>query len=202
MQETKTVIRNRWEAAAPGWAKWEHVLALGFKDATETMLDMAKVCPGMNVLDVACGAGSTSMQAAERVGTTGRVVSSDISATMLEHVRQRASSLGVANIETLECAADDINVGSDRFDAAISRLGLMLFPEPINSGAAIRNVLKPGARFVPLVFTTPPNNPFMLEPMQILLRHAGKKPPPPGGPGIFALGAPGILQATLERSYE
>jgi len=200
MQETKTDIQNRWEAAAPGWAKWEHVLALGFKDATETMLDMAKVCPGMNVLDVACGAGSTSLQAAERVGVTGRIVSSDISATMLEHVRQRASSRGIKNIETLECAAEDISVGSDRFDAAISRLGLMLFPEPINSGAAIRNALKPGARFVPLVFTTAPNNPFMSESMQILLRHANKEPPPPGGPGIFALGVPGTLQATLEKS--
>ena len=40
----------------------------------------------------------------------------------------------------------------------------------------------------------------MTESMQILLRHANKEPPPPGGPGIFALGAPGTLQSTLEKS--
>jgi hypothetical protein len=36
--------------------------------------------------------------------------------------------------------------------------------------------------------------------MQILLRHAGKEPPPPGGPGIFALGSPGLLQSKLVES--
>jgi ubiquinone/menaquinone biosynthesis C-methylase UbiE len=200
MPEDKSEIRKRWESAAPGWAKWEHVLAVGFKDATESMLDMADVQPGMAVLDVACGAGSTSLQAAQRVGAGGRVVSSDISATMLDHVRENAMRLGVENIEILECAADNLGARSKIFDAAICRLGLMLFPDPVKSGAAIRNALKPKARFASLVFTTPPNNPFMSGPMQILLRHAGKELPPPGGPGIFALGAQGTLQAALEKS--
>ncbi len=200
MPEEKSEIRNRWESAAPGWAKWEHVLALGFKDATEVMLDSANVQLGMTVLDVACGAGSASLQAAERVGSGGRVVSSDISATMLAHVHENAMKLGVKNIEILECTADDVGVNSGPFDAAICRLGLMLFPDPVNSGAAIKSALKPNALFAPLVFTTPLNNPFMTESMQILLRHADKEPPPPGGPGIFALGAPGTLQSVLEKS--
>jgi len=200
MPEDKSEIRSRWESAAPGWAKWEHVLALGFRDATQTMLELAGIQPGMTVLDVACGAGSASLLTAERVGAGGRVVSCDISATMLDHVRENAMRFGVENIETLESSADDLRAGSDTFDAAICRLGLMLFPEPVKSGAAFRAVLKPGARFAPLVFTTPPNNPFMSGSMQILLRHAGKGPPPPGSPGIFALGAPGTLQATLEKS--
>ena len=200
MPENKTEIRNRWESAAPGWAKWEYVLASGFRGATETMLDIANVQPGMSVLDVACGAGSASVQAAQRVGLDGRVVSSDISATMLDHVRENATRLGVENIETLECAAEDLSADSDPFDAAICRLGLMLFPDPVKSAIALRNALKPGARFAPLVFTTPPKNPFMSGPMQILLRHAGKEPPPPGGPGIFALGSSGLLQSKLVES--
>ena len=178
MPENKSEIRNRWESAAPGWAKWEHVLALGFKDATEAMLDSANVQPGMTVLDIACGAGSASLQAAERVGSGGRVVSSDISATMLAHVHENAMKLGVENIEILECAVDDLGTNSGPFDAAICRLGLMLFPDPVSSGAAIKSALKPSARFAPLVFTTPLNNPFMTESMQILLRHADKEPPP------------------------
>ena len=200
MPENKTEIRNRWESAAPGWAKWEYVLASGFRGATETMLDIAHVQPGMSVLDVACGAGSASVQAAQRVGPDGRVVSSDISATMLDHVRENATRLGVENIETLECAAEDLSADSDPFDAAICRLGLMLFPDPVKSATALRNALKPGARFAPLVFTTPAKNPFMSGPMQILLRHAGKEPPPPGGPGIFALGSSGLLHSKLVES--
>ena len=91
--EDKSELRKRWDSAAPGWAKWEHVLATGLSDATETMLDMAGVQPGMTVLDVACGAGSASLQAAERVGAGGKVVSSDISATMLVQVRENAERL-------------------------------------------------------------------------------------------------------------
>jgi hypothetical protein len=73
-------------------------------------------------------------------------------------------------------------------------LGLMLFPSPREALEAVQCVLKPGARFAALVFTTPANNPFMASPMAILLRHAGKSPPGPGQPGIFALGGEGVLE--------
>jgi ubiquinone/menaquinone biosynthesis C-methylase UbiE len=200
MPENKAEIRNRWESAAPGWAKWEHVLASGLRGATEVMLDMADVRRGMRVLDLACGAGSASMQAAERVGSEGFVVASDISATMLNHVRENATRLGVGNIETLECAVEDLEVGAHLFDAAICRLGLMLFPDPVKASIAVRSVLKPGARFAPLVFTTPSNNLFLSGPMEILLRHAEKESLPPGGPGIFALGASGLLESRMVES--
>lgn len=61
-------------------------------------------------------------------------------------------------------------------------------------------MLKPQARFAGLVFTTPSNNPFMSQPMQILLRHARKEPPPAGKPGIFALGGPGVMEGLLSDS--
>jgi hypothetical protein len=51
-----------------------------------------------------------------------------------------------------------------------------------------------------VVFTTPAANSFMATPMQILLRHAGKAPPRPGQPGIFALGAPGVVEELLAGS--
>ena len=197
---TTTEARKTWESAAPGWAKWEEVLHVGFRGATETMLDMANVRAGTRLLDLACGAGSQSFQAAERVGSQGYIVASDISATMLGHVRERAKQLGVQNIETLECAAEDLDTSAHEFDAAICRLGLMLFPDPKSAATAVRNALAPGGRFAALVFTTPPNNQFMAEPMRILLRCAGKEPPPPGSPGIFALGAPGVLEAKMTES--
>ncbi len=194
---TGTEARKTWESAAPGWAEWENVLADGLRDATDTMLDMAGVGSGMRVLDLACGAGSQSIQAAARVGSDGRVVASDIWATMLSHVRENAKRRGIENIETLESAAEDLPAASDRFDAAICRLGLMLFPDPVGASTAVRNALISGAKFAPLVFTTPSNNPFMSRPMQILLHHAEKEPPSPGQPGIFALGAPGLLESKL-----
>ncbi len=196
----KSGLRDTWESAAPGWAKWERAFSAGLADATEVLLDMAAVAAGMRVLDVACGAGNQTVQAAKRVGPTGNVVASDISATMLDHVRKSAAKAGLHNIDTLERAADDLDDTLAPFDAAISRLGLMLFPSPRAALEAVQRVLKPGARFAALVFTTPAANPFFAESMAILLRHAGKPPPQPHSPGLFALGADGALKTLMAES--
>jgi ubiquinone/menaquinone biosynthesis C-methylase UbiE len=196
----KPELRNTWEKAAPGWAKWEEAFSAGLFEATETLIDMAGIRDGMRVLDVACGAGSQTIQAAKRVGPNGMVVASDISTTMLEHVRKNAAKAGLHNIETMERAADELDETQPSFDAAISRLGLMLFPSPHAALESIQRVLKAGARFAALVFTTPAHNPFMAQTMAILLRHSGKSAPAPGQPGIFALGASGVLENLMTES--
>jgi ubiquinone/menaquinone biosynthesis C-methylase UbiE len=185
----KSELRNTWEKAAPGWAKWEHEFSAGLSAATDTLIDMASIDPGMRVLDLACGAGSQTIHIARRVGPSGSVVACDISATMLDHVRQSAAAADFQNIETLECAADDLDEKLPPFDAAIS--GVL---------KALQRVLRPGARFAALVFTTPDNNPFMSQTMAILLRCAGRSPPKPGQPGIFALGGSGILERLMQDS--
>lgn len=157
-------LRSTWEAAAPGWANWERTFSDGLSGATEALLDMAGVSRGMCVLDLACGAGSQSLQAAKRVGPEGRVVACDISATMLEHVRRNAASAGLGNVETLECAAEDLAAELAVFDAAICRLGLMLFAAPGDALTRLGRVLRPRARMAALVFTTAANNPFMAQP--------------------------------------
>ncbi len=197
---SKSELRTTWDSAAPGWAKWEQQLSAVLKEVTDTLIDSAGVGPGMRVLDVACGAGSQSIQTAKRVGPGGSIVASDISGIMLEHVRQSADREGIENLETLECSAGDLDQGQAPFDASICRLGLMLFPAPSDALQAIGRVLKPGARFAALVFSTPANNQYMAEPMRILLRHAGKQPPAPGQPGIFALGGDGVLETLLKES--
>jgi ubiquinone/menaquinone biosynthesis C-methylase UbiE len=193
----KSALRDTWEAAAPGWAKWEAAFSAGLADATETMIGMAGVEAGMRVLDVACGAGIQTLRLAERVGPAGRVVATDISPRMLEHVRRAAAAAGLGNVETLERPADELEAADGPFDAAISRLGLMLFPAPVEAVRAVRRVLRPGARFAALVFTTPAANPFFSQTMAVLRRHAGSPPPPAGSPGLFALGDDGALAAVL-----
>jgi len=119
---------------------------------------------------------------------------------MLEYVRENARRGAFDNITTIECAAEDLDAAQDPYDAAISRLGLMLFSSPSAALQAVQRVLKPKARFAALVFTAPANNPFAWLPMQILLRHAGKQPPTTGQPGIFALGGDGALERLLRDS--
>jgi predicted methyltransferase len=64
-------IRTQWEGAAPGWARWEATIATWMEPATEAMLAMARVAAGARVLDLASGAGSQTLRAAQRVGPQG-----------------------------------------------------------------------------------------------------------------------------------
>jgi SAM-dependent methyltransferase len=187
-------IQKQWEGAAPGWAKWEETVANWMEPATETMLDMAGVISGARVLDLASGAGSQTLSAARRVGTQGHVVASDISDTMLHHVRENARAAQLGQVTTIVGAAEELDVTAENFDAVICRLGLMLFVEPAKALAAGRRALKPSSKVAVVVFTIPVTNTFVAKPMQILLRHAGKEPPAPGQPGIFSLGAPGVIE--------
>lgn len=196
----KADIRRQWEGAAPGWAKWEATVANWIEPATMAMLAMAQVDRGARVLDLASGAGSQTLSAARRVGAQGHVIANDISETMLQHVQKNARAAGLDNVSTLAGAAEDLDVATESFDAVICRLGLMLFGEPAKALAAARRALRPGGRIAVVVFTTPAANPFMAKPMQILLRHAGKAPPLPGQPGIFALGASGVIERLFTDS--
>lgn len=196
----KAEVQQQWEAAALGWAKWEAIIATWAAPATEAMLDMAGVTSGSKVLDLACGAGSQTLSAARRAGRQGHVVASDISETMLAHTRENARAAGLANISTLRGAAEELEVAPGSFDAVICRLGLMLFAEPAKALVAVRQALKRGGKVAVIVFTTPAANPARAKAMQILLRHAGKAPPPPGRPGLFSLGAPGTIERLLTES--
>lgn len=196
-EPVKEEIRRQWEGAAHGWAKWEGTIDAWMQPATEAMLAMAGVEAGARVLDLASGAGSQALHAARRVGPQGHVVASDIAETMLGYLRDRAQAAGLANVTTLVGAAEDLDVAAESFDAVVCRLGLMLFADPASALATARRALRPGAKVAVVVFTTPDANPFLARPMQILLRHAGKPPPVPGQPGIFSLGAPGVVERLL-----
>lgn len=185
--------RRSWEGAAAGWAKWDALIAGWMPPGTEALMEMAGVAPGRRLLDLACGAGSQTLIAAGRVGQAGSVVASDISRAMLGQVAARAAAAGLANVTTLEGAAEELALEPATFDAAICRLGLMLFAEPGRALAAVRPALKPGGRMAALVFTTAEKNPFMAAPRAIARRLAGMAPPPPDAPGAFTLGGPGTL---------
>ena len=98
-------IRKQWEGAASGWAPWEAAIATWMEPATEAMLAMAGVATGARVLDLACGAGSQTLRAAQSVGAQEHVVASDIADTMLHHVRENARVAGLAQGTPLAGAA-------------------------------------------------------------------------------------------------
>ena len=197
----RQTTRAQWESAAEAWDRWSPLLAEWLGPATDAMLDMAAVRPGARVLDVAAGAGEQTLAAARRVGTDGYVLATDISPSILRFALGAARRAGLANVETLELDGERHDTLPEAsFDAAISRVGLIYFPDRQRALAGIRHALKPGGRFAAVVYSTPERNSFFSLPVGIIRRRAQLPPPLPGQPGPFSLGAEGVLAKTLEQA--
>jgi SAM-dependent methyltransferase len=197
----KATTRNQWDSAAGAWHRWGPTLSAWLGPATEVMFDLAGVATGSRVLDVAAGAGEQTLAAARRVGSNGSVVATDISAAILEHCARDASIAGLTNVETLAVDGEDLSTFPNAsFDAVISRVGLIYFPDRHRALRGMLRVLRSGGRVGAIVYSTPENNGFFSLPVSIIRRHAGLAPPEPGMPGPFSLGSPGVLEKALSAA--
>jgi ubiquinone/menaquinone biosynthesis C-methylase UbiE len=187
-------------AAAAGWSRGAAERAQYLGPITEMMLDLAGLAPGQHVLDVAAGTGEQTLLAARRVGPTGRVVATDISAPMLGIAADSARQRGLSNVETHVTDARQLGFESDSFDAAISRLALMLIPERAKALAEIYRVLRPGGRLAAIVLSSAETNPYTELPMAIARRFTGWSSETLADPGFFALGDPSVLRRAYEQA--
>lgn len=197
----KLTTRAQWENAAEAWNRWGPLLNQWLGAATECMLDLTAVKTGGRVLDVAAGAGEQTLAAARRVGPSGHVLATDLSPAILGYAAAAAENAGLPQIatQTLDGEALDV-LPAESFDAVISRVGLIYFPDQQRALAGMRRALKPGGRVGAIVYSTPERNAFFSIPVGIIRRRAKLPPPLPGQPGPFSLGADGVLAATFERA--
>jgi SAM-dependent methyltransferase len=196
-QQYKITTRAQWEDAAEAWHRWSPVIEDWLGAATERMLDAAAITTGSRVLDVAAGAGGQSLAAARRVGMGGHVLATDISPTILEYAEKAASDAGLATITTRELDGESLDVDEADFDAVISRVGLIYFPDQQAALAGMRRALRPGGRLSAVVYSTADKNGFFSIPVGIIRRRAQLPPPLPGQPGPFSLGGPGVAEGAL-----
>ncbi len=196
----KRTTREQWQAAAEPWHRWGPTLEEWLGEATELMLDIAHVGAGSRVLDVAAGAGGQSLAAARRVGQEGSVLATDISANILAFAERAAAEAGLSNVQTRVMDGEALVVEEAFFDAAISRVGFIYFPDQRAAFEAMRRALKPGGRLAGIVYSSPEANAFFSIPASIIRRRASLPDPLPGQPGPFSLGAPGALEAAYERA--
>ncbi len=197
----KAAARNQWEKAAPGWNEYTPQIRAWLRSATDAMLDMAGIRSGSRVLDVAAGAGDQTLDIAERVGTQGMVLATDLSPTILEYAKVNALRTGYRNVETRVADGERLQLEEASFDAAISRLGLMFFPDPTQGLREIHRALKPGGGICTMVFSRPETNPCIATLMSTALRHAGLPPRDPYQPGgLLSLGKPGLIDEMFRRA--
>jgi SAM-dependent methyltransferase len=199
-RQYKTTTRAQWQDAAEAWHNWGPTIEDWLGPATERMLDAAGVGAGHRVLDVAAGAGGQTLAAARRVGPTGHVLATDISPAILAYAAKAATEAGLSNVATRELDGEHLTVDEGGFDAVISRVGLIYFPDQAAALAGMRAALRPGGRISAVVYSTAERNGFFAVPVGIIRRRAQLPPPAAGQPGPFSLGGPGIAERVLVQA--
>ncbi len=194
----KAQTREQWDKAADGWFAQRMQIRAWLREPTRAMLDLAEVGRGASVLDVAAGAGDQTLDIAERVGSEGYVLATDISAKILHLAEKNARQAGFANVHVQEADGERLDVPCI-FDAAICRLGLMFYPDPLAGLQAMWRALKPGGRACALVFSEAAQNPCISILMATASKHAGIEPCGADRPGGFlSLGRTGRMQSLFE----
>ena len=175
---------NSWEMVATEWENNRDRVFDGFRPVSDWLVEQVRPEPGHTILELAAGPGETGFLAAERIGPSGRLISTDLAPTMVQAARRGAEARQLSNVECRVMDAQQIDLPDDAVDAVISRLGLMLVPDPRATLSEARRVLRAGGRLAYAVMGTPDRNPWMSL-MVGALMQAGH---PPVGENPFQLG--------------
>jgi SAM-dependent methyltransferase len=154
------------------------------------------ISPGDEVLDIGCGTGLTTREAA-RAAAPGCVVGVDVSELMLERARQLTAVDQLDNVRYELGDAQVHRFDPAGFDVAISRFGTMFFSDPAAAFANIAGALRPGGRLVLLIWQRREHNEWALA-IDAVLGDAAQ-PPQPGADG-FSLGDADATAAILESA--
>jgi ubiquinone/menaquinone biosynthesis C-methylase UbiE len=166
------------------------------------LMGQARLAAGENVLDIGCGCGATSLDAARRVGPGGSVLGLDISSPMLARARELAPP--GAPIRFVEADATVHSFEPGQADVLLSRFGVMFFADPALSFANMRRALRKGGRVVFACWREPRLNPWMIAPLQEAYKFAPRLPEMvPEDPGPFAFASEDrVRRILLEAGFD
>ena len=124
-------------SAGQKWVEQQEMLDAFMQPVLDGVLNRAALRLGQQVLDIGCGTGASTLQAADHVGGDGFVFGADISPTMLAHARTRAAT--VWNVAFQIADASEYAFDTAAYDHLISRFGVMFFADPV---ASFQNMIK------------------------------------------------------------
>ncbi len=104
-----------------------------------------------HVLDIGCGTGQTTRQAA-RTASAGSAFGVDVSAPAIDHARELADAEGLRNVTFTRADAQVHRFQQQYFDVAMSRFGTMFFGDPVAAFGNIGRALRPAGRLVMMVW--------------------------------------------------
>ncbi|WP_232666301.1 class I SAM-dependent methyltransferase [Pseudonocardia sp. TRM90224] len=178
------------------WTENADMFDAGVARYTAPFFAAAAIEPGSRVLDVGCGNGQTTRDAA-RLAHDGTATGLDLSSRMLALARERAAVEGVANVRFEQADAQIADLGENSYDRIISRTGVMFFGDPV---AAFRNLarsLAPGGRMALAVWQDIRENEWLSSFFAAAAAGRDIAPPPPDRPGPFGLSNPDTVRSVL-----
>jgi ubiquinone/menaquinone biosynthesis C-methylase UbiE len=198
LQVTDTL--HEWQESAKYWNKHSSTIHSMFGPLTRALIEDAGIKTGHLVLDVAGGAGEPSLTMAGVVGPTGSVMCTDAVDEMVNAAQKEAHERGIENIEFRQCVGDSLPFPNDSFDAVVSRLGAMFFPEPLDALREMLRVTKPGGTLTFAVWHKSELNPYSYVVTRVLSRYVELPATDPDAPDAFRFAEPGKLAAILKEA--
>jgi SAM-dependent methyltransferase len=150
-----------------------------------------------NVLDIGCGSGQTTREAA-RAARAGSALGVDVAASAVERAREAARAEGIGNVTFERANVEVYRFPQERFDVAISRFGTMFFADPAAAFANICRALRPAGRLVMMVWQAPERNEWDVTIRQSLGAAETPTAGPSGLPDPFSLADPPAVTELLK----
>lgn len=165
----------------------------------QRLLEAASVSDDHRVLDIGCGAGRSTRDAA-RLASAGSALGVDLSSRMLELARQRSLQEGLTNVSFLQADAQVHPFEPGGFDLAISSFGAMFFADPVAAFANIGQGMRPGARLAVLAWREMARNEWLAALWGALAAGRVLPEPAAGVPGPFGLAVADDVRGILGRA--
>ncbi len=171
------------------WARdWEHY-DRSVQGYHSLLLDAAAIGRSDRVLDVGCGNGESTRDAARAAGK-GSALGVDLSSRMIERARGLARVDGLANVRFERADAQAYPFDAAVYDVVLSRFGTMFFADPVAAFTNIGAAIRPGGRLVMVAWRGVGHNEWLRCVFAALAVGRDLPAPPPGTPGPFGLAEP------------
>jgi SAM-dependent methyltransferase len=204
---TRTVATEN-EEATEAWSgvlfdrfvQFRHLIVDGLKLHGDRAMELYPPAAGDRVLDIGCGFGDTTRQLAEIVGPDGHASGVDVAEPFIDASKAEAAEAGVENADFF---VTDVQIGDLRgpYDFVFSRMGVMFFANPVQALRNIAGSLRPGGRFVAVVWRRKLDNPWVLRAEEVVeqyLEEPEESDEPTCGPGPFSMQNADTVSEQLE----
>lgn len=163
------------------------------------LMEALGVRPGDRVLDIGCGTGLTTRDAA-RAASPGTALGIDVSGPMLARARRQAEAEGLRNVDFVQGDAQEHAFPPEHFTSAVSRFGTMFFSDPVAAFANVGRALRPGARLVQLVWQAADRQEWHTAIRAALSRGGASPAPASAADDPFSLAEPHVVADVLARA--